>query len=342
MICPKCKHILPDDGSLFCVACGARLKTEESNVTVDFGHGEPPSDGRKYHNTAQPYVQSDNTPGSVAAKSHASNLLPLIISIVSLLAVVAVLIVLLITGADRSAPLADQAQSGGDGIIANTDDKTALSSHSDIESVYSDAAADMAAGDYAAAIYAFKKLEDYKDSKSRLMDCYYLFGTELYESGAFAEALTYFRLAPDRFPAPSFSNYSHSSAIMNGEGHDFDSFRAFDNLLDTCWQENAPGDGVGEWIMCGSGSVQKVFNIGIYNGFCRNRDMYYSNGRVTRLKIETDSGYSDIVELNESYTTATLIYFDDAIFCKWIKLTVVEADSGSVWQDTAISEVYFN
>lgn len=145
---------------------------------------------------------------------------------------------------------------------------------------------------------------------------------------------------PANYASPVFTQFTHSSAILNGKD-EFHSKRAFDKNNNTCWQENAVGSGIGEWIMCSASSTQYVSSISIVNGYSKTENLYHQNGRVLRLKIETDT-FSEICPITDEFGTTTIIDFDRPLECTFIKFTVVDAVSGDSWDDTAISEIRFS
>lgn len=139
---------------------------------------------------------------------------------------------------------------------------------------------------------------------------------------------------------PVFTYFTHSSAILNDKDQ-YHSLRAFDKDITTCWQENAPGAGIGEWIMCSSPSTQYVNSISIVNGYSKTQNLYNQNGRVTRIKIETNT-FSEICSVTDEFGAITVISFDQPLECTYIKFTVIDAISGAKWDDTAISEITFS
>lgn len=137
--------------------------------------------------------------------------------------------------------------------------------------------------------------------------------------------------------APVFSSYSHSSAILNGKD-EYHSKRAFDGSLSTSWQENAEGLGLGEWLMCLAPQAQRVSSITIFNGNADNSEAYERNGRALRLRIEGE-GLDILYDIIDEYGTPTVIELGTPILSSYIKFTVVDAVSGSFWQDVAIAEI---
>ncbi len=139
---------------------------------------------------------------------------------------------------------------------------------------------------------------------------------------------------------PVFTSYSSSSAINNGSKKEYNEIRAFDGDYKTCWQEDAPGSGIGEWIICRASSSQYVNSIIIYPGHCSSQNGYNINGRPLSLEV-TLGDVTRTVSVTDEFMTPTTITFDSPVRCTSARFTILDAVSGSEWDDTAIAEIIF-
>lgn len=134
-----------------------------------------------------------------------------------------------------------------------------------------------------------------------------------------------------------FGQYTHSSAILNNS-NEFHSEKAFDGSINTCWQEDTQGCGIGEWLMCKSETSQEIHSLCIFSGSYESESQYFDNGRALEIQVDAE-GYSAKHKLIDEFSQPTLITFDSPIQSSYIKLTIVDATSGLKWDDTAISEI---
>ncbi len=139
-------------------------------------------------------------------------------------------------------------------------------------------------------------------------------------------------------------------------------FKSVDGKTDTAWVEGVPGPGIGQWIQFdfqyplnrplnrtnpyphNSPAYYKqmeiVYRIGIINGCAKNKEIYYANNRVKRLQLSFSEGEKRTVDLKDG-VLGFQIFKTGRIPSKWVKMTIEDVYKGSKYDDTCISEVFF-
>mgnify|MGYP003289778708 FL=1 len=164
----------------------------------------------------------------------------------------------------------------------------------------------------------------------------------------------------------------------NGKNDEFyDRNKLFDKELSTSWVEGVDGDGIGEYILLQvyeDGFLgEEYFNIKdnkirvlltINNGFCKNFDLYCKNNRVKKAKITIYDmslrvGQNEtVVDDDPEIVLSDTIFIEDKMENQIIpiefslkknhttttteiilKFEILEVYKGSLYEDTAISEL---
>ena len=112
----------------------------------------------------------------------------------------------------------------------------------------------------------------------------------------------------------------------------------YDEDYDTAWAEGAEGDGTGEWVELKAEEEIEVNGFEILNGYGKSDDLYYKNNRVKKVKIEFSDG-SYIEKTLEDSEYWQEIGLNNTVKTSTIKITILEVYSGSMYQDTCISEI---
>ena len=124
--------------------------------------------------------------------------------------------------------------------------------------------------------------------------------------------------------------------------HTYGPSHLIDYSLASCWCENAPGSGEGEYVDFTLDEGTEVHYAVIYNGLLENERSFNNNGRVSKLKIYSDGDYPyDMSFLlptgyNKNYPRAIPMYQHDT---KSVRFEVVDAVKGDKYEDTCISEI---
>jgi hypothetical protein len=119
----------------------------------------------------------------------------------------------------------------------------------------------------------------------------------------------------------------------------------------TAWAVHTPDSGKGEWIKIEFSrwaltekyehTHVKLARIMIVNGVAANKTLYYANNRVKKMEIEFDGGEKEIIEMKDGIPKYQTIVLKTPVWCKWIKMTILEIYKGSKYNDTCIGEMVF-
>lgn len=126
--------------------------------------------------------------------------------------------------------------------------------------------------------------------------------------------------------------------------------KAHDFRIVTAWVEGVEGNGEGEYIKYAfPGTCPRITTVLIHNGYVKNWDVWRDNGRVKKLLMYYNDKPYVILHLQD---TANLQSFDVGILGHeerseaspaWsIKFEILEVYPGEKYEDTAITEIYFD
>lgn len=129
---------------------------------------------------------------------------------------------------------------------------------------------------------------------------------------------------------------AEASSVLSGG--DYKAANALDENLSTAWVEGSAGTGIGEFIEFSTtdGSQLNLCAIEVDPGYHKNDDILTKNGWPTKLRIETDDLY---LELNCYSTETQTLLFETPSDTEWMRIIIEEAESGSKYTDTCISEI---
>ncbi len=134
---------------------------------------------------------------------------------------------------------------------------------------------------------------------------------------------------------------SSSSALRDGkEIHE--ASRAFDGDLATSWVENAAGSGIGEWIEVVFRRPQHVESATVFGGVFTDPTTFfaYNHLKAAHLVVRTPEGTSRIdMTFPDAYRPVTVRV---GLEVKAIRLVIDQIHAGSLYSDTAVSEIAFN
>ncbi len=129
-----------------------------------------------------------------------------------------------------------------------------------------------------------------------------------------------------------------------------------DGNAKTAWCEGAAGTGKGEWIRYDFAAPVQVVGFALTPKYAKDKATMFNNGRVKRLRIELEGGFSRTAEFKDddervAFGAAQLDYSLPMIDFKadptlkkpvkstWVRLTIEEVFPGKKFQDTCISEI---
>ena len=123
-----------------------------------------------------------------------------------------------------------------------------------------------------------------------------------------------------------------------------------DFCITTAWVEGKPGNGEGEYIMYSFPAIcPRITAVSIHNGYIKDKRTWKNNGRVKKLLMYYNDEPYTILNLQDTRDCQT---FDVGVLGfhdfkedtpDWtIKFEILEVYPGDKYQDTAITEIYFD
>ena len=124
---------------------------------------------------------------------------------------------------------------------------------------------------------------------------------------------------------------------------------AHDFSIITAWVEGEQGNGEGEYLSYSfPGTCPRITGVLIQNGYTKNETAWTNNGRVKRLLMYYNDTPYAILNLKDTrdcqvFDVGVLGYEDKSTAPAWsIKFQILEVYPGEKYQDTAITEIYFD
>lgn len=139
-----------------------------------------------------------------------------------------------------------------------------------------------------------------------------------------------------------------SSFLAPQKGFTYGPKNAHDDSLATAWVEGVPGNGAGEWISYEFPPQNpRITSVLIYNGLVKSDRAWKANARVKKLLLSIDEKPYAVLDLAD---TPALQTFDlggpiqplDPKKAMLLRFTIQEVYPGDKYQDTALTEIYFN
>lgn len=125
--------------------------------------------------------------------------------------------------------------------------------------------------------------------------------------------------------------------------------KAHDFSIVTAWVEGVEGNGEGEYLRYSfPGTCPRITTVLIHNGYVKNWDVWRDNGRVKKLLMYYNDEPYTILNLQDtmglqSFDVGVLGYEDKDSAPAWsIKFEILEVYPGKKYEDTAITEIYFD
>ncbi|MBR4855581.1 MAG: hypothetical protein IKU94_03030 [Bacteroidaceae bacterium] len=117
----------------------------------------------------------------------------------------------------------------------------------------------------------------------------------------------------------------------------------------TAWVEGKPGNGEGEYVRyLFPGECPRITDVLILNGYTKDKTTWRNNGRVKKLLMYYNDKPYAILNLKDTrdcqqFSVGLLGYEDKKTAPAWsIKFEILEVYPGKKYQDTAITEIYFD
>ena len=132
-------------------------------------------------------------------------------------------------------------------------------------------------------------------------------------------------------------------------GEKYAADNAHDFSIVTAWVEGVEGNGEGEYIKYAfPGTCPRITTVLIHNGYVKNWDVWRDNGRVKKLLMYYNDEPYAILNLQDtmglqSFDVGVLGYEDKDSAPAWsIKFEILEVYPGKKYEDSAITEIYFD
>lgn len=138
-----------------------------------------------------------------------------------------------------------------------------------------------------------------------------------------------------------------SSELQNQNSNNYSSKSANDLSYKTAWIEGKKNSGIGEFIEFSfKNKSPRITAIIISNGYLKTNNTWKNNNRVKYLKLSVNGKEYGILELTDTKTDQR---FELATFGKnkngsdlILKFEILEVYRGEKYDDTAITEIYFD
>ncbi len=113
-----------------------------------------------------------------------------------------------------------------------------------------------------------------------------------------------------------------------------------DNSGKTAWIEGAKGFGIGEWIKVQFvNGAKQVSRIVFRNGFPHDERRFKGNARLQFVRLEMSDGTRLKLRLQDVQGLQSY-KLPSPKSLTWVKITILSVYPGSLWQDTALSELH--
>ncbi len=126
-----------------------------------------------------------------------------------------------------------------------------------------------------------------------------------------------------------------ASSELTDSGNAYKVEALFDGNKDTCWAEGVDGIGEGEYIEVWFTTPLYLTQIEFLNGYMKNEDVFKANGRIKKAELRFSDGSSCEANLENS----DMVSFESPVLTDYLKITILEAESGTKYDDTCLSEI---
>ncbi len=145
-----------------------------------------------------------------------------------------------------------------------------------------------------------------------------------------------------------------SSYLISSDTNDYQPQNAHDLSYNSAWVEGVKGYGVGEYLLYHfSAQSPRITTITVVNGYVKNETVWKNNSRVKKIKMYIDNKPYAILNLTDQRSEQSFsvppIGNDVEDWDKlenapdWtIKFEILDVYKGDKYDDTVISEIYFD
>lgn len=138
-----------------------------------------------------------------------------------------------------------------------------------------------------------------------------------------------------------------SSELSSTDKNDYSAKSIFDNDIRTAWVEGAKGYGIGEYIeFIFPDNSPKALSCMIANGYSKNKTVWKNNSRVKSLNMYMNDELKAVLQLEDVRELQTFdfshLVVEDDHSAVTIKFVITEVYKGDKYDDTSISEFFFD
>lgn len=112
-----------------------------------------------------------------------------------------------------------------------------------------------------------------------------------------------------------------------------------DGSYRTAWVENAPGDGIGEWIQLTFDQPYTINGIEISNGYKKSQAHYQKNSRLRKMRLHFSDGSYQDYNLQDTFAGAERIQLSTPVISGLLRIEILETYTGTQYNDTCITEL---
>lgn len=139
------------------------------------------------------------------------------------------------------------------------------------------------------------------------------------------------------------ASVSGSSSHLKSQGQfSYNQNKVSDFSVRTAWIEGVEGDGIGEWVEFTVGRATPITEVYIVNGYAKSQKAFQNNSRVKQLKIYENGKPYAILNLKDCRSIQVFKLGTSKGLCGKIRFEIMDVYKGDLYEDTAISEIFFS
>lgn len=129
-----------------------------------------------------------------------------------------------------------------------------------------------------------------------------------------------------------------SSEYISKTGNNYGAGNLVDGNVDTVWQEGEEDAGIEQSIIATFVEPSIISGIRIVNGKQKSSDDYFANNRMASFSI---FGEEDVVVELQDLCAPQYVVFNNPVFDSQVQLVIKSVFSGTVYNDTCITDIDF-
>ncbi|MCR5455275.1 MAG: hypothetical protein K6F33_09845, partial [Bacteroidales bacterium] len=140
------------------------------------------------------------------------------------------------------------------------------------------------------------------------------------------------------------TNITASSRLASQGSNNYSEKNMHDFKCNTPWVEGVKGYGIGEWVeYTFEANSSRITEIKVVNGYNKSEAAWKNNSRVKTLKVYKNGKPFAILNLRDDRSIQVFEVEPLTDTKVWtMRFEIVDVYKGDKWDDTAISEIYFD